>query len=310
MPANRISFQIAAAAIFVSALVAGVTACGTGSAAHLHSPQPTASATPAAQLHSGSLVVDGLTRTYHLFVPSTLEPGRPAALVVILHPCPHTGAEVANGSHLDDFATAHRFVIVYPDGAVMAATGGNCWNAGICCTSADDVSFIGRMIDRLTAQLQLDKARVFVAGFSFGAAMAYRVGCELAGKVTAIASVSGALVFNSCHPVRPVSVLMMQGTKDTNFPYQGGGDYSIPPVASVARLWAGLDGCGGSGVQSRAGIVTTTEWRSCRAGAMVRLELIAGATHAWFGLEPDPIPGEPDATTQVWDFFNGSSLGG
>jgi len=163
------------------------------------------------------------------------------------------------------------------------------------------------MIDRLTAQLRLDKARVFVAGFSFGAAMAYRVGCELSDKVAAIASVSGALVFSGCRPTRPVSVLMMQGTKDTDFPYQGGGDYSIPPVASVARLWASLDGCGTSGVQSQSGIVATTEWHSCRAGASVRLELIAGAPHTWFGLEPNPIPGEPNASSEVWDFFNGIS---
>jgi polyhydroxybutyrate depolymerase len=293
--------------LLVAVLLLGVTACGAGSAAQGQAPSPTPAATPAAALHSGSLVVDGLTRTYHFFVPSTLEPGRPAPLMVILHPCPFTGAQVANTSHLNDAATADRFVAVYPDGAVMAATGGNCWNAGTCCTGVDDISFISQMIDKLTAQLPIDKARVFVTGVSFGAAMAYRVGCELSGKVTAIASVSGALVFSGCHPVRPVSVLMMQGTKDTSFPSQGGGDYSIPPVASVARLWAGLDGCGTAGIQSQAGIVATTEWHSCRLGVSVKLELISGAPHAWFGLEPNPIPGEPNATSEVWGFFNGTS---
>jgi len=299
---NRMWMSLAAA------LFTGLSACGTGSVAQGPSPAPTQRPTPTAELHSGSLTVDGVTRTYHLFVPSSLQPGEQAPLMVVLHPCPATGAQAAVGSHLNDVATANHFVAVYPDGAVMAATGGNCWNAGTCCTGADDVSFISQLIDRLTAQLQLDKARVFVAGFSFGASMAYRLGCELADKVTAIASVSGALVFSGCHPARPVSVLMMQGTADNNFPYQGGGDYSIPPVASVARLWAGLDGCGNAGVQSQSGIVATTQWRSCRAGAMVRLELIAGAPHTWFGLEPNPIPGEPNASSEVWDFFKGISV--
>jgi polyhydroxybutyrate depolymerase len=228
--------------------------------------------------------------------------------VIILHPCPGTGAEAAIGSHLDDAATAGRFVAVYPDGAVMAGTGGNCWNAGTCCTGADDVMFISQLIDDLTTQLHVNNQRVFVTGFSFGASMAYRLGCELSAKVAAIAPVSGALVFAACHPTRPVSVLMMQGTADSIFPYQGGGDYSIPPVAGVARLWAGLDGCAGVGVQSRTGIITTTQWHSCRAGAAVRLDLISGAPHTWFGGEPNPIAGEPSANSAVWGFFSSLPL--
>ena len=292
-------------ALVVAALLAATTACGTGSVAQTPSPSPAQSPTPAASLHNESLTVDGVMRTYHLFVPSSLQPGQPAPLVVILHPCPANGAQVAVGSHLDEVAAAQHFVVVFPDGGVMAATGGNCWDAGTCCTGADDITFISHLIDVLTARLQLDKSRVFVAGFSFGAAMAYRVGCQLSDKVTAIASVSGAFVFSGCHPAQPVSVLMMQGTADTNFPYQGGGDYSIPSVASVARLWAGLDGCPGNGAQSTSGIVATTQWSSCRAGATVRLEVIAGAPHTWFGHEPNPIPGEPDASSEMWAFFNG-----
>ncbi|HEV2218181.1 MAG TPA: PHB depolymerase family esterase [Candidatus Dormibacteraeota bacterium] len=291
--------------LLVAALLSAMTACGTGSVAQRPSPAPAQSPTPAASLHNESLTVDGVMRTYHLFVPSSLQPGQPAPLVIILHPCPATGAQAAVGSHLNDVATANHFVVVYPDGAVMAATGGTCWNAGTCCTGADDVSFIGQLIDRLTARLQLDRARVFVAGFSFGAAMAYRLGCQLSDRVTAIASVSGALVFSGCHPAQPVSVLIMQGTADTNFPYQGGGDYSVPSVATVARLWATLDGCAGAGAQSTTGIVARTQWNSCRAGATVRLEVIAGAPHTWFGHEPNPIPGEPDASSEMWDFFNG-----
>jgi polyhydroxybutyrate depolymerase len=164
--------------------------------------------------------------------------------------------------------------------------------------------FISQLIDDLTTQLHIDKQRVFVTGFSFGASMAYRLGCELSAKVAAIAPVSGALVFAACHPTRPVSVLMMQGTADSIFPYQGGGDYSIPPVAGVARLWAGLDGCAGVGVQSRTGIITTTRWHSCRAGAAVRLDLISGAPHTWFGGEPNPVAGEPSANSAVWGFFS------
>jgi polyhydroxybutyrate depolymerase len=193
------------------------------------SPAQTSTQSPA---QHGTVKVAGVLRTYRLFVPSTLDAGRPNPLVVILHPCPNSADEAAAGSHLDDQATAGRFVVVYPDGS------NGCWNAGTCCAAADDVSFISQLIDRLSAQLQIDKARVFVAGFSFGASITYRLACELSNKIAAIAAVSGSLFFAHCHPARPVSVLMMQGTADDVFPYQGGGQYRVPAVATVARMWA------------------------------------------------------------------------
>lgn len=285
-------------------LVEAVAACGSSmTAAHGPSPSPTRTATPTAQVHAESLNVAGVERTYELFVPSTLDPTHAPPLVVILHPCPNTTAAQA-AIALDGWATTDRFIAAYPQGAVESATGGTCWNAGACCTGADDVGFVSQLIDQLTAHFHVDKSRVFVAGFSFGAAMAYRVGCELSDKVAAIAPVSGALVFQQCHPARPVSVLIMHGTADTAFPYQGGGDNSVPSVAIVARLWARLDGCAGNGAQTQAGIVTTTDWRSCSAGAEVESQVITGAPHAWFGLEPNPLPGEPNASSVVWGFFN------
>ena len=122
-------------------LLIGLCACGGQLAARGASPSPVATATPAAQPHAQTIIVDGVPRAYELFVPSTLDPSTPAPLLVILHPCPYTtAAQVAVGSHLDDLATADRFVAVYPQ-AEPVSTGGNCWNAGSCCSGADDVGF-------------------------------------------------------------------------------------------------------------------------------------------------------------------------
>jgi polyhydroxybutyrate depolymerase len=51
--------------------------------------------------------------------------------------------------------------------------------------------------------------------------MAYRLACELSTRITAIASVSGTMLFDACHPARPVSILEMHGTNDSNVPYDG-----------------------------------------------------------------------------------------
>jgi polyhydroxybutyrate depolymerase len=204
-----------------------------------------------------------------------------------------------SAARFDVQANAGGFFVVWPQGT------DGCWNAGTCCTGADDVTFISRLIDRLAIDLRIDRARVFVAGLSNGASMAYRLACELSSQISGIASISGAKLFQDCHPTRPVSVLIMHGTADDTFPYNGGGQYHAPSVASVVQQWTTLDGCAGSPTQTDSGITKTSEWKSCRAGAVIKLEIITGGTHAWFGLnDPTPLPGEPQASTEIASFFS------
>jgi polyhydroxybutyrate depolymerase len=58
--------------------------------------------------------------------------------------------------------------------------------------------------------------------------LTYRLGCEPAGRITAIAPVSGALNVDGCRPARPLPVLAIHGTADHAVPY-GGGPPAKPP---------------------------------------------------------------------------------
>lgn len=280
---------------FALLAVVVLVACGGSSASA--APTPTPSSAP---WTSGSLTIKGQVRTYTLYRPPSIDPNTHAPLVMVLHPCPGTATQAdVSGAHFDDLATAGKFFLVGPQGM------DGCWNAGSCCTGADDVIFLSQLLDRLVKNLPINPARVFVAGLSNGAAMAYRMACELASKIAGIASVSGAMLVGSCHPTRPVSVLIMHGTADAVYPYDGGGQYNAPPVASVVNQWTTLDGCGGSPTQTESGITKTAEWHTCTAGAVVKVETIAGAAHAWFGLtDPSPLPNEPQASAEVWQFFS------
>ena len=272
-----------------------VAACGGSAASSL--PTPTPSQGP---WQSAMLTINGQVRSYTLFRPPSMDLSKHAPLVMLLHPCPGSAAQAdVSGSHFDDQATTGRFFLVFPQGI------DGCWNAGSCCTAADDVTFVSGLIDRLVNDLSLDPARIFVAGLSNGGAMAYRLACELSSKIAGIASVSGAMLAGSCHPPRPVSVLIMHGTADDVYPYTGGGQYNAPSAASAVQEWTTLDGCGGSPTQTESGITKTSEWHTCAAGAVVKVETITGAAHAWFGLtDPTPLPNEPQASTEVWQFFS------
>lgn len=268
-----------------------IAACG-GSA-----PALPARLSPGTTQHA-KITINGQVRTYRLFRPASLDPKHASPLVMVLHPCrpDGNGDGQAAYTHFDDTASSGRFVAVYADGI------GGCWNVegpGM----PDDVAFIGRLLDRLVTDLQIDRTRIFIAGISGGAAMAYRLACELSDRVLAIASVSGTMLGDDCHPTRPVSILEMHGTADF---YDGGGDLHAPSVMAVAQRWTALDGCTGNPSESQTGITRTTTWKPCKEGAVVRLDTVVGGHHTWFGSPFAPVPGEPDANTVIWDFFRGA----
>jgi polyhydroxybutyrate depolymerase len=271
-----------------------IVACGSSAATPQAKPSPSA-------VQNGSLTIAGVKRTYRLYIPPSLDPKQLAPLVVHLHGCVSgaNGDVEASVTHFDDEATTGGFVVVYPDGL------NDCWNAGSCCTNADDVTFISRLLDRLINYLPIDQSRVFATGPSGGGFMSYRLACELSTRITAIASVSGAMVFDNCHPARPVSILEMHGTDDSNVPYDGGGaPRPTPSVAAVIQSWTALDGCVGNPIQSQTGITKTSMWKECKGGTTVRLDTVVGGHHTWFGSTFDPVPGEPDANQVVWSFFS------
>jgi polyhydroxybutyrate depolymerase len=248
------------------------------------------SQSPSAVQHA-SIRLDGQERTYRLFRPPSLDPKRPVPLVVALAGCPTTGDDMAAITHLDDQATTGGFVVVYPDPV------GGCWNTGIpCCSgSGDDVTFINRLLDRLSTDIRIDKSRTFAAGASAGGIMAYRVACELSDRFTAIASVAGLMGPQACRPKRPVSILEMHGTNDSVVPYTGG--------AEAVQQWVTLDGCVGEPTRSVSGITKTSTWSNCQGSTVIRFDTVEGGHHSWFGSALDPVPREPNSNATVWGFF-------
>jgi polyhydroxybutyrate depolymerase len=262
-------------------------------------------ATPAAKpVQHGSLTVDGQARTYRLFRPPSVSGNRPAPLVVFLHGCfpGANGDGHASGLHFDDQANTGGFIAVYPDGL------NGCWNLGRCCGPAADVTFIDRLLDRLVKDLPINQSRIFVTGVSGGAAMAYRLACQLSSRISAIASVAGWMwLDDECRPARPVSILEMHGTDDSAVPYEGGGNLQTSPIVAIVQRWTMLDGCAGDPVLGQSGITKTSTWSGCKAGTVVRLDTVVGGRHTWFGCSVahcDPVPGEPKANQVVWDFFS------
>ena len=288
----------------VLAVSLGLAACGGSVTTPAVSPS-LSSAPSSSTAQSLTLTIDGQTRTYLLFKPHPLDPTQRVPLVIAIHGYTVDAAWMETTTRFDEKAKQGGFVVVYPEGI------NNSWNAGSCCGDAqsnkvDDVLFVRQLISSLVANGGIDPKRVFVTGMSNGGMMAHRLACELSDRIAAIASVSGALVTDTCNPGRPISVLEMHGTGDAIVPYDGGFINrlgQLPATMSFMTHWARLNGCAADPVVTQTGITKTSTWRGCSEGSIVVLDAISGASHSWFGPD-DALRGEPNATQVTWDFFS------
>ena len=255
------------------------------------------------------VLVGGLTRTYRLYSPASLDRSRPAPLLLVLGGVGNDGEDMVSPTDFDTIAGEEGFLVAYPDGVRKT------WNAGYCClgrtrSGPDDVAFLTSLIDQVGTEEEVDPARVFVTGVSAGAMMAYRLGCDMADRIAGVGSVAGAMVLEACHPSRPVSVIEFHGTDDGLVPYEGGrtaGGATEPSPSSraVAQHWAELNGCEAGPREQVDGPVTTSSWSRCASGSAVELVLIQGGGHTWFAPGLGAANGAVDASRAMWSFFEG-----
>ncbi|MDH7568274.1 MAG: PHB depolymerase family esterase [Armatimonadota bacterium] len=179
------------------------------------------------ELQRRTLTHDGRDRVYFVHFPGNQPPAAPKPTLLVLHGGGGaSAAEMARRTGMNRIADREGFVVVYPAGV------NGVWNDGRGASfrrargnaDVDDVGFIRRLIATLTERGEADPARVYVMGASNGGMMAYRLGIELGDQLAAIAAVIANLPVNLAHrkPVRPLPVLIMNGTDDPMMPWNGG----------------------------------------------------------------------------------------
>ena len=265
----------------------------------------------------------GEARTYLLHVPPhpprRFTRSEPYPLIVVLHGSGAAGETVRHMSRLDSLADLRDFVVAYPDGTRNWLGLQSGWNAGDCCGAAvrnevDDVGFLRALVAEVSSALPVDPRRIYVAGFSDGARMAYRVGCEMSDEIAAIAVVAGSLTQRSCSPSRPIPLIAFHGTSDDEVPFTDS-TYSprarsrvetptvVPPAVS---FWASNNGCRWSEATHPAKTIHEVLFTGCRAE--VAFFAIEGGGHAWPGGAQDGDDGDPptralSASAELVRFF-------
>lgn len=277
--------------------------------------------------YARQLTVGGLQRTYHVHVPPGYDPGKPMPVVLVLH-----GA-LMNGPIMEWFCGVSKkadeagFIAVYPDGT---APGGSLytWNAGIFPGKlnpkrADDVAFIGKLLDELPYLLRVDRKRTYIAGMSNGAMMAYRLAVEMPTRFAALCAISGTLALENAEPHAPMPILHIHGTKDGLVPFDGtkngGGPYSFPSVEETLHHWLKANQCSETPKVTKLPTtrdklqVVRKDYRSGVEKAPVVLYVIEGGGHTWPGMQRHAAflgatTMNLSANDVMWDFFRQFTL--
>jgi polyhydroxybutyrate depolymerase len=215
-------------------------------------------------------------------------------LLILLHGSGEDGKIIEDMTQMDSVSERHHMIVAYPDGtrSILGKISAD-WNSGDCCGYAarkriDDMSFLRGIIADLASKGIINDRRIYVAGFSSGAELAYRAGCELSDRVSAIAVVSGSIATGHCHPANPVSLLAIQGTADDEVPFDDDvpDSLDIPEQswANVAtpsvRYWTAIEGCTSDKDSRVSPHVDRINFLGCH-GSDVELYRITGGIHGW-----------------------------
>ena len=265
--------------------------------------------------------VSGVRRSYYVHVPAGHDGKISLPVVVALHGAFSTARNFEEESGFSLLADRESFIVVYPQGIGL----GNLfrhWNSGHCCGKArkqniDDVGFVLATVDDVAKRNAVDRARLYLLGFSNGGMLAYRIAAEHPDIIAAVAVASGTIggvpapnepEWSVPRPRQPVPVVALHGRADTHVPYDGGraaqsrGKSSAISVSRSIAMWVEADGCGPKPqVESMGGErVERQAWSGCRDGAEVVLYSIKDWGHEW---PKANMLGGFEASDTIWQFF-------
>lgn len=268
-------------------------------------------------------------RSYFVYVPPSYNAAEPMPMLLVLHGRPQSATGIALDTLMNPIAARHGFIVVYPQGL------DNEWNsfsdlvgrrAGV---QQDDEAFLKDLVEDLGVDLNIDRRRVYITGFSNGGFMTIRLACTSSDHFAGFAAVGAGLysaLTGRCRG-RPAPFLLIHGTGDESVPYRGvvqtDGQGGEPTRISLGAqdtvgFFMRRNGCSLRGQSARIAesgrspgthVIRFAPYE-CNAGADVMFYIVNGGAHNWpgSGTGPEPETRDINASDVIWDFLRAYSL--
>ncbi|MEP5728950.1 MAG: alpha/beta fold hydrolase [Sulfitobacter sp.] len=225
-------------------------------------------------------------RSYHIKLPDDWDGETALPVLLHFHGWGRQGDLIVQHQRISGHTRRRGVLLVAPNGL------GRTWDFWD--EDSRDVPFAAAIIEDLAKRLPIDRDRIYVSGYSYGSAMAWRYACQHGNDVAALLAISGTIPQTEACPEAPKEVRQVYGFSDNvmRFPYGPGGDETYP-----VALWRDAYGCTEGQVAGPWNIVNfltfdRREWK-CEGGD-VTLDLHPGGhfiPHGWIGWQLDQLMG-------------------
>ncbi len=206
-------------------------------------------------------------RAYRAAPPPGWDGAAPLPVLIHFHGWGRTGAQVLRNRRIADAAAENGLLLIAPDGL------GKSWS--FWGSDSRDVDFTLEVIADAARRWPADRARVFVSGFSYGAAMAWRLACASGPDFAAYIPIAGTLWRQEsidC-PGGPARIVAVHGLRDTvmDLPTGPGGETGF-----AVSLWRRVNASLEPAHASAEGIYDCRSWPAPPPGREVTLCLHDG----------------------------------
>ena len=291
------------------------------------------------------------SRPYFVYTPESYQVGTAVPLIVMLHGCTQTAVDFATSTRMNQLADQHKFIVVYPQQTSVYSQN-LCWNWFKSSNQSRDqgepaiIAGIVQAVELNTSQWTIDTNRVYIAGFSAGAAMAVILGATYPDLFAAIGVHSGVEYQAATSTINSLKV-MSQGGPDPQqqgqaafdamgtaahviptIVFQGTNDLIVNPVNGdqVVQQWMQTDHLASNdtytadyGNPSSYGTeqvpggysYTVSGWNNDQGDVVQEYWRVDGMGHAWSGGNPGSSyadPSGPDASLAMVQFFMGHPM--
>ena len=283
-----------------------------------------------AQEFTKMLQHESIERSYHIHLPPGFSKDKPAPLVFALHGGGGNGRKFDQGTTqgtLTAAADKRGVVLVFPEGINKHWCDGR--TEILKKKAYDDVGFISKIIDTMVKNYGIDPKRVYATGISNGGFMSVRLAMDLSEKIAAVAPVTAQVskALKDKTPKLPISIMIVNGTKDPLVPFDGGhirlfrfgrSRGEILSTVSTVEHFRRYNGCDKTPKKSKlkdkapddGTTVEIEKYTGGKDGTEVILVKVIGGGHTWPGgkqyLRPRTIGTvcrDINASGMILDFF-------
>jgi polyhydroxybutyrate depolymerase len=228
-------------------------------------------------------------RSYHVLPPDDWDGTEPLPVLLHFHGWGRQGDLVVRHDRIASATRRRCVLLLAPNGRGRTW---DFWRAG-----SSDVDFAADVIEDAARHYPIDRSRIYISGYSYGGAMAWRYVCQNGNGVAALLAISGTIDQDETCPQASKVVRHVHGLSDNvmRFPMGPGGDVTFP-----VALWRSKFGCGtgrATGDWNAVPFLTLSRsmWTDCEGSHDVTLDLHPGGhfiPHGWIARQLDELMGD------------------